>query len=802
MRDFLLDVRYGVRMLLKTPVVAAVAAASLAMGIAANTTTFAVANGFLFAPFPYRDQDELVLISEVHAKSTDDEWVSPGNFLNYRARATVFESMVAYDVLPANLTGGAEPERVRLVKMSPESFAVLGRSPLLGRDFEEKEGVAGAGSVAVLSHPFWQRYFAADRSILGKSITIDGETFDVVGVMPEDFDFLPANVDLFIPANWEDRSSDRERGLLVLGRLKPGRTPEEAEAEISAISSQLATEHPENNEGYRAVAVSLRDYFPGRTDTLLMYILLTVSGFVLLIACANIANLLLARAEVRQREVAVRTALGAGRARILRQLLTESALLALMGGALGALLSFYSVRWVRQSMPAELPLSFLPEMDRTVLLYTLATSMLAGMIFGIAPALHTFGDDLREALGESTRGGTATRKRNRLRNAFVVAEIGAALALLIGSGALLNIFREFVMPDPGFEVEGILTAQLTVSEDRHPEDGDVQRFYREVFLRLSEIPGVTGVAAMNELPRSRASGTTEFTIEGRATLRHNEEPVTGWQAVNGLYFTTLGVPIQEGRGVTEEDREDTEAVVVANESFVQTFFPEGDAIGKSVVLMGRPRRVVGVSKNIYQARMPDDGGKLGPVVYVPMEQQAVRSKAFALRVKGDPEALAPELRAAIWSVDPEQPVSKVQTLTQHIDIELSGPRIISVVLTIFGATALLLSAIGIYGVMAHGVAQKTREIGIRMALGAAADDVVKLVTRQGMRLTALGLVLGAPFAFALTRLVGSTFVTTSGATPQLVLMVVVVLASVAFVATYLPARRASRIQPVRALSTE
>jgi len=802
MRDFLLDVRYGVRMLAKTPVVAAVAAASLAMGIAANTTTFAVANGFLFAPFPYRDQDELVLISEVHSKSTDDEWPSPGNFLDYRARVTVFESMIAYDVLPSNLTGGDEPERVRLVKMSPETFAVLGRSPLLGRDFEDKEGVAGEGRVVVLSYPFWQRYFAADRSILGKSITIDGETFDVVGVMPEDFDFLPANVDLFIPANWEDRSSDRERGLLVMGRLKPGRTPEEAEAEISAISSQLAAEHPEQNEGYHSVTVPLRDYFPGRTDTLLMYILLTVSGFVLLIACANIANLLLARAEVRQREVAVRTALGAGRARILRQLLTESVLLALMGGALGALLSFYSVRWVRQSMPAELPLSFLPEMDRTVLLYTLATSMLAGMIFGIAPALHTFGDDLREALGESTRGGTATRKRNRLRNAFVIAEIGAALALLIGSGALLNIFREFVMPDPGFEVEGILTAQLTVSEDRHPEDGDVQRFYREVFLRLSEIPGVTGVAAMNELPRSRASGTTEFTIEGRATLRHNEEPVTGWQAVNGLYFTTLGVPIQEGRGVTEEDREDTEAVAVVNESFVQTFFPEGDVIGKSVVLMGRPRRVVGVSKNIYQARMPDDGGKLGPVVYVPMEQQAVRSKAFALRVKGDPEALAPELRAAIWSVDPEQPVSKVQTLTQHIDTELSGPRIISVVLTIFGATALLLSAIGIYGVMAHGVAQKTREIGIRMALGAAADDVVKLVTRQGMRLTALGLVLGTPFAFALTRLVGSTFVTTSGATPQLVLMVVVVLASVAFVATYLPARRASRIQPVRALSTE
>ncbi len=341
-----------------------------------------------------------------------------------------------------------------------------------------------------------------------------------------------------------------------------------------------------------------------------------------------------------------------------------------------------------------------------------------------------------------------------------------------------------------------------ISEDRHPEDRDVLRFHREVVRRISEIPGVTGVAAMNELPRSRASGTTEFMIEGRATPRHNEEPVSGWQAVNGAYFTTLGVPVRQGRGVTEQDRDDAEAVAVVNESFVETFFPEEDPIGKSVVLMGRPRRIVGVSKNIYQARMPDDGGKLGPVVYVPMEQQVVRSRSFALRVDGDASALAPEVRAAIWAVDPEQPVSKVQTLSQHIATELSGPNIVFIVLTIFGATALFLSAIGIYGIMAHGVAQKTREIGIRMALGAAAKDVVGLVTWQGMRLAALGFVLGAPFAFALTRLVGSTFVTTSGATPQLVLMVVVILASVALVATYLPARRASRIQPVRALSTE
>jgi putative ABC transport system permease protein len=802
MHDFLLDVRFGLRMLAKTPVVAAVAAVSLALGITANTTTFAVANGFLLVPFPYADQHRLVLLSEIHAKSTDDEGVSPGNFLDYRSRATTFESLIAYDIVPANLTGGEEPERVRLVRASPETFRVLGRTPLLGRDFEDREGIAGAGKVAILSHPFWQRYFAGDRSIVGKRVTLDGESYDIIGAMPEDFDFIPANVDLFVPTDWQDRSSDRARTLLVLGRLKEGRTPEEAEAELTSISGQLAAEHPEENEGYRSLALALRDYFPGRTDTLLMYILLTVSGFVLLIACANIANLLLARAEARQREVAVRTALGAGRSRILRQLLTESVLLALAGGALGTILSVYSVRAVRQSMPAELPLSFLPRMDGTVLLYTLLTSLLAGMIFGIAPALHTFGEDLREALSESTRGGTASRKRNRLRNAFVVAEIGAALALLIGSGALLNIFRNYIMVYPGFEVPGLLTAQLTLSEDRYPQDADLRRFYREASARLAEIPGVKGVAVMNELPRSRASGSTEFTIEGRAAPKHNEEPVTGWQAVNDAYFSTLGISIRDGRGLEEGDREDSEAVAVVNESFVKKFFPGEDPLGRRIVLRDTPRRIVGVATNVYQTRMPDEGGGLSPMVYVPMEQQAVRSKSFALRVAGDPAALGAALREAIWDVDPGQPVSRIQSLEQHIATELAGPRILLVVLTLFVTTALLLSAIGVYGVMAHGVAQKTREIGIRMALGARGGDVVGLLTRQGMRLAGLGFLLGAPFAYALTRLVGSTFVVTSGASPAMVLSVAGILAMVAFVATYLPARRASRIHPVRALSTE
>ncbi len=509
MLDFLQDVRYGLRMLAKAPLVVAVAVVSLAAGIAANTTTFAVANGFLLAPFPYENQDELVLLREIHQKSTDYESLSPGNFLDYKEGATVFDQLVAYDVLPANVTGGEAPERVQMVTMSPETFSVLGRGPMIGRDFDPAEGVAGKGDVVVLNYPFWQRYFGQDRGVLGKSIDIDGKAHAIVGVMPEDFDFLPANVDLYRPTNWADRRDDRERSILAVGRLKRGKTVEEAQAELATVASRLASEHPEANEGYSVAAIGLRDYFPGRTDTRLMYILLTVASFVLLIACANIANLLLARAEERQREVAVRTALGAGRSRILRQLLTESVLLSLLGGALGTFGSVYAVRALRQSMPAELPRSFLPALDTTVLVYTLVISIFAGIVVGIAPALHTFGDDIREGLGETTRGGTVGRRRNRLRNAFVVAELAAALALLVGSGALVSVFDTYVLKDPGCRVEGVVTAQLNVAENRHPESSDVRLFYREVLQRIGEIPGVEAVAAMNELPRSRDVSTTD-----------------------------------------------------------------------------------------------------------------------------------------------------------------------------------------------------------------------------------------------------------------------------------------------------
>ena len=797
MTDFIQDIRYGLRMMVKAPVVMAVAAVSLAVGIAANTVTFSVANGFFFKPFPYADQDRLVVVYENHQKNLDDEGASPANYLDWRERSTVFEELIAYEIVRANLTGGDEPERVRLVNTSPETFGMMGRQPFIGRDFDTDEGAHGG--VVMLSFPFWQRYFGEEASILGDEITVDGVPHTVIGVMPEDFDFIPANVDVYRPTDWTDSRDDRS--LLVMGRLVEGRGIEEAQAELEAVASQLETEYPDANAGYGVHAIPLRELFPGPTDTMLMYILMTVAGFVLLIACANIANLLLARAEGRQREIAVRTAMGAGRARILRQLLTESVLLAIVGGALGTLLSIYGVRGVAAGMPAELPRSFMPVLDATVLMYTLAISMLAGIVFGIAPALHSFAGDLRESLGE-TRGGTVSRQRNRLRSAFVVIELAAALALLVVGGVLLGIFTELVNRSPGFESEGVLTAQLTVSEDRYPSDADVFRFYEEAIRRLEEVSGIETVAAMNDLPRSRGVSNTEFTIDGREQPLVNEEPTADWQSVNPEYFSALGVPVSSGRALSDTDRTDTQLVTVVNERFVEVFLPDEEPLGTQITVLGASRQIVGVSKNVFQTRMPREGGKIGPALYLPMAQNPVRNMSLAMRASGEPAALASAVRAAIWKVAPAQPVTAIQTLDEHIATQLSGPRIISFVLALFGAAALMLSAIGIYGVMAHSVAQRTREIGIRMALGAAGKDVLKLVTRQGMSLAAIGLGVGAPLAYAMARAIQTMFLATDMIDPKLIVGVTVTLAAVAFTATFLPALRASRVQPTRALQTE
>ena len=800
MWNLLLDLRFGTRMLFKSPVLSVVAAVSLALGIAANTITFSVVNGFLFEPYPYEDQDGLAIVWQVNRTDADDASMTFADYLDFRERSVSFSELSAYRIAPANLTGADEPKQVQLARMVGATFPMLGAETLLGRSFRQEEADSDA-PVAVLDYGFFQSQFAGDASVLGKELTLDGESVTVVGVMPETFDLMPANVDVYRPTEFASELENRStRGLIVMGRLAPDTSLDEADAEVKTIALQLEREYADTNEGYSARAVSLREMFPGPTDSRLVIVLSVVAFFVLLIACANVANLLLARAELRQGEVALRTALGAARARIVRQLLTESVLLALTGGVLGTLLSFYSIPAIASTMPAELPHAFLPRLNGQVLAYTVLVSVIAGLAFGIAPAVHSFSKNLRASLGDSARSGGASRARHRLRNAFAVSQIAISLAMLLSGGSLARIFDRLIHADHGFEVEGLVTAELNLSPDQYANDSELVGFYRQLLPRIREIPGVASVASMTSLPRSRRTSFTQFTVEGQDPVPANERPSVIYQTVNVGYFDALGVGILQGRGFDDSDHEASRNVAVISETLAGRFFGDSSPLGERLVLFDEPREIVGVSVDVFQPRMPERGGSMVPLVYLPWEQQPDRRLSIALRSSGDPQRLQTELREAVYSVRPEQPLGTIQTLRDHIDLELSGPKVISQVLTLFGVIALILSAMGVYGVMAHSVGQRTREIGIRMAMGATRASVVGLITGSGIRLALLGLFCGAPIAWAVMRGIASTFEGFPGLSLSLTAGIVGLLFGVSMLATYLPAWRASKIAPTEALN--
>ncbi|HZD03340.1 MAG TPA: FtsX-like permease family protein, partial [Longimicrobiales bacterium] len=485
-------------------------------------------------------------------------------------------------------------------------------------------------------------------------------------------------------------------------------------------------------------------------------ILTAVALFGLLIACANVANLLLSRADERQKEVAVRTALGAGRHRILRQLLTESVTLGMVAGAVGIGLAIGLVRWIQGAMPPEMPRALMPRLAPEVLLATVLVSVLAGVVFGLAPALQAVRGDLREALGEGSRGGTAGRNRRRLRNAFVVGEFAVALALLTGAGFLVQVFRELTEADPGFRQEGLLTFTVTVPEDRYPEPEDLRRYEDDLLTALARVPGVRGVAAMSSLPRGRSNPSRTYTVAGKPVAEEGERPEAGFQAVSPDYFATMEIPLTEGRDIERTDRDDTQPVVVVSRAFVRRELPREDPLGRTVTITGEetPRVIVGVVEDIVQERIPLQG-RQGEALYVPLAQVPLRAPSFALRVPGDPTSVAGDVRQAVWSVNPDQPVAQLRTLDAHVDESLAGPRAISTFLAGMGVIALLLAAMGIYGVMAHAVAQQQREIGIRMALGAGRTTVVGMVTRSGLVLAAVGMLLGLPLSWLMYRAVAS-----------------------------------------------
>ncbi len=801
MLEIFSDLRFASRMLRKTPMMTAVAVLSLGFAIATNTTTFSVASGFLFESFRWQDPEQVVVLYERSRSDSTDRQVSPANYLAWKESSTHFAGVEAYTIGPGNLTGGDKPESIRVVEATPGLFDLLGRQPTSGRGFLPTDAGSSSARVVVLTEAFSQRHFAGSPA-LGESLSIDGAPHTVIGVLPRDFDFIPANVEAFRPIDLRARRLDREdHSYMVFARLRPGHSADDAGAELAVVAERLEQEFPDTHRGYGVHVQTLRELFPGKVDTLLQYILMTVSGFVLLIACANLVNLFLARLDARRSELALRTALGAGRTRISRQLITETVLVALLGGTLGIVSSIWWVRNVASFMPAELPEVFSPKLDAAVLFYGVVMSLGAGVLLGVAPALQAARSAPSAALGETSRGGTGSKRRRRLRIGFIVVETAVALALLTSAGILTDTFRSLIRENGSLRVDDVLTLQLTADSNRFPDDAQVTSFYQEVERRVGSIPGVLSTTVLTALPRSSAYPRAQFTIVGGEAVAPTEAPWAGWQTVTPGFFETLGVPMLSGRGILASDRADGAPVVVVNQSFVRLNFPAGTPLGEQVMVHGAAREIVGVSADFMQQRIALNQS-IAPAIFLPLEQHPVRTSSLAARTEGDPMAFAEEARRAVWAVDPDQAVSPPRSLRSHIESELGGPLIISRVLTLIGVLALVLSAIGINGLIAHDVSQRRREIGIRMALGAAPSRVVGSVTLGGMAVAGLGLVLGLPAAWAMSRAISSALEGSAAINPFLLLGLMVLLEVVALVASYVPARWAAGIRPGNVLQAE
>ncbi len=816
------ELRRALRAIARTPGLSFVAILSLALGIAANTSIFSLAHSFLLRPLPYADADRLVVVWESQRSRFEDrQGAPPADYFDWREQASSFDALIAADFTSRTLTGTDSPEQLSVARVSPDFFAVLGSEPMRGRAFHPDEGRAGEAPVAVLSESLWRGRLGSADGIVGQDLTLDGEGHTVVGVMPEGFDFLLGTVDLWIASDFEEQRQDRaERSLVVTGRLKPGTSPAQAQAEMSAIASRLETLYPETHEGYDAKVQAVRDVFPGATDTRLIQILTTVVGLVLLIACVNVASLLLAKSDARRKEMAVRTALGAGRGRLLGQLMIESLVMALIAGALGTLLSVWGVRAVADSMPDLVPSFHTPRLDGPVIAFSFMMSLLAGLTFGISPALQAVRGSLIVPLMDSCRGSTSTRERKRLLSGFVVAEFALALTILIGAAILTELFQSRLDIEPGFDPDGLLTLQLELPEHRFADDQATIAFVDRLDQGLegvvppAPLRGDAGALTFaSDLPRSRDLPFTELVVDGRP-VEPGEEPETSWLAVHPGYFGAMGITLVEGRGITRADDASAPPVVVVNRRLVELHFadlPAGDSpIGRRLTVEGASREIVGVAADVAQERM-SGLEPIAPAVYFPLAQHPVRRLYAVVRAPaGDPYLLAEPVRRAIWRVDPEQPISEVRTIEEHVAIQLGGPNVIARVLFAVGLLALVLAAMGTYGVMSFAVSQQTGEIGLRMALGARPGQILARVTRQGAVLAAIGLLVGIPASAVVVRLIHGLFqaAASDGLNPvggipiQPILEVGAALALVGLVACYLPARRATRIDPVAALQNE
>ena len=815
METLLQDIRYGARMLAKHKAFTTVAVLTLALGIGANTAIFSVVNELLLRPLPYRDADRVMMLWEVTPEGREQNTTSRKNFMSWREQGKSFETIAAFSDQRANLTGAGDPEEVTMQIASSGLFNVLGVDAIVGRTFTKDDIQPGAPRVAVLSYGLWQRRFGADRNVVGKPITLGDEPYTVIGVVPANFQWhiksksgtgKPAEVWtlLTMPATQTD-SGWHGRFLSTVGRLKPGVSREQADAELKTIEARISEDDPRHSKGYSAEVIPVREQLVGNVRPAL-WLLLGAVGFVLLIACANVANLLLARAASREKEIAVRTALGARRSRIVRQLMTESVLLAALGGVCGLALAWWGIQALVAISPRDLVNLQGVGLNMTVLGWTLGIALLTGILFGLVPALEATRVDLNDTLKEGGKSGSGQSARSRsLRGALVVTEVALALVLLVSAGLLVKSFARLRNIDTGFRQENILTFVVPVPVTKYKEDSQFVNFFRQAEERIRALPGVRAVGIVNYLPLYGGLGSaTGFTIEGRPAPPPGEEPSTNVRVADAGYFGAINIPLLRGRNFTNYEDAEPHNVVLVSESFAQKYFPGEDPIGKRVAVEmfdGKPpmTEIVGV---VGDVRYDSLTNAAEPTVYFPEPVLTYSSMTFAVHTDGDPTQLTPAVRREISSLDPDQPVSDVRTMKQVMAETVGRARFSTLLFGLFAGLATLLAAVGIFGVMNYSVTLRTREIGLRMALGAQPSRVLMLVLRQGLVLTLVGIGIGLVVALALTRVMSSLLFGVDATDPATFAAIVPVLAFVSLLACYIPARRATRIDPLVALRYE